>query len=205
MIQMLAVKIFSVLVNSMPDERTGSRFTWLNSGLRGCQLPQNLIDMVQVGQWYGTHAVSDSYPDMYSNVSLTPQKADSTARKVKKRPTVKFRDISKDLLRAVSMGTESTQGSDSSTSTDCSVKEDSDTEDPEEDLSAASKNDHHSPARAQVLLPNCETSFEINLHADALLDLLSDEPVGTAHRASSTSGAVASQDPDHEAEPDWNF
>ena len=33
--QMLTVKIYSTLVNSMPDERTGSRITWFNSPLRG--------------------------------------------------------------------------------------------------------------------------------------------------------------------------
>ncbi|KAG1766267.1 ribonuclease H-like domain-containing protein [Suillus occidentalis] len=50
----LAVKIFSVLINSMPDERTGSKLTWLNSAIRGNQNAQTLVDMIQIGQWYGT-------------------------------------------------------------------------------------------------------------------------------------------------------
>ncbi|KAJ3753918.1 ribonuclease H-like domain-containing protein [Lentinula raphanica] len=48
----LAIKIFSISVNSMTDERTNSYITWLNSPLRGNQLVGTLIDMIQVGQWY---------------------------------------------------------------------------------------------------------------------------------------------------------
>lgn len=36
----------------MPDERTGSTFTWLNSPTRGNQNAQTLVDMVRIGQWY---------------------------------------------------------------------------------------------------------------------------------------------------------
>ncbi|KAI0759610.1 hypothetical protein BC629DRAFT_1454856 [Irpex lacteus] len=50
--QMLSIRTFSILVNSMPDERTASKFTWLNSPLRGNQNTQTLIDMIQVGQYY---------------------------------------------------------------------------------------------------------------------------------------------------------
>ncbi|TRM58371.1 ribonuclease H-like domain-containing protein [Schizophyllum amplum] len=49
---MLAVGLFSILPNSMPDERTGSKFTWLNSALRGSQNASSLVYMVQIGQWY---------------------------------------------------------------------------------------------------------------------------------------------------------
>ena len=55
--QMLAIKIFSVLVNSMPDERTGSKITWFNSPLRANQDISTLVNMIQVGQWYGVHKV----------------------------------------------------------------------------------------------------------------------------------------------------
>ena len=53
-LQVLAVKIFSILVNSMPDERTNSFITWLNSPNRGNQTTQTIVDMIQVGQWYYT-------------------------------------------------------------------------------------------------------------------------------------------------------
>ncbi|KAL1714614.1 ribonuclease H-like domain-containing protein [Schizophyllum commune] len=49
---MLAIELFSILPNSMPDERTGSKFTWMNSALRGNQHATNLVYMVQIGQWY---------------------------------------------------------------------------------------------------------------------------------------------------------
>jgi hypothetical protein len=53
----LATKLFSILVNSMPDERTNSNITWFNSPLRGNQDAQTLVDMIQVGQWYRNHGV----------------------------------------------------------------------------------------------------------------------------------------------------
>jgi hypothetical protein len=55
--QYFGIKIFSVLVNSMPDERTNSTITWFNSPIRGSQNAQTLVDMIQVGQWYGRHQV----------------------------------------------------------------------------------------------------------------------------------------------------
>ncbi|KAF8182478.1 ribonuclease H-like domain-containing protein [Mycena galopus ATCC 62051] len=56
-IAMLGVRIFGILVNSMPDERTNSNITWFNSPLRGNQKPEGLLDMIMVGQWYRYHAV----------------------------------------------------------------------------------------------------------------------------------------------------
>jgi hypothetical protein len=55
--QHLSIQMFSVLVNSMPDERTNSTITWFNSPLRGSQNAQTLVDMIQVGQWYRKHQV----------------------------------------------------------------------------------------------------------------------------------------------------
>ncbi|KAJ6580074.1 ribonuclease H-like domain-containing protein, partial [Mycena vulgaris] len=53
---MLAVRIFGILANSMPDERTNSNITWFNSPLRGNQKAENLLDMILVGQWHTYHA-----------------------------------------------------------------------------------------------------------------------------------------------------
>ncbi|KAK0207382.1 hypothetical protein IW262DRAFT_1302855 [Armillaria fumosa] len=47
-----AIKIFSVLVNSMPDEHTGSKITWFNSPLWS---NQKVSTLVNVGQWYDIH------------------------------------------------------------------------------------------------------------------------------------------------------
>ncbi|KAJ7581800.1 hypothetical protein C8J56DRAFT_895370 [Mycena floridula] len=51
----IVTKILAVLPNSMADERTGSKITWFDSALRSCQNPMSLIDMIMIGQWYGTH------------------------------------------------------------------------------------------------------------------------------------------------------
>ncbi|KAJ8585355.1 hypothetical protein M405DRAFT_825187, partial [Rhizopogon salebrosus TDB-379] len=75
----------------MPDERTGSKFTWLNSPTRNNQNAQKLVDMTQIGQWYGTH-----------------KQTEKTRQKKHYRPTVKFRDIDQDLLDAVMSGRKST-------------------------------------------------------------------------------------------------
>jgi hypothetical protein len=48
---MLAIKLFSITVNSMADERTNSTLTWFNSPLRGRQDVQTIRDMLQVGQY----------------------------------------------------------------------------------------------------------------------------------------------------------
>ena len=40
----------------MPDERTNSTITWMNSPTCGNQEMQTIVDMLQVGQWYGKHA-----------------------------------------------------------------------------------------------------------------------------------------------------
>ena len=42
----------------MPDERTGSKITWLNSALRANQDLRTIVDMVQVGEWYRVHEVT---------------------------------------------------------------------------------------------------------------------------------------------------
>ncbi|KAJ3718599.1 hypothetical protein DFJ43DRAFT_1042921 [Lentinula guzmanii] len=50
-----AVKLYSILVNSMPDERWGSRKTRMNAPLRNKQKPSTIANMIQIGEWYGTH------------------------------------------------------------------------------------------------------------------------------------------------------
>ncbi|KAI0643457.1 ribonuclease H-like domain-containing protein [Trametes meyenii] len=89
----VCIKIFSVLANSMPDERTGSKFTWFNSALRGKQKAQTLIDMVQIGQ-YWLRKRDLSKPSQGNTSS-------KTFKRPIRQPIVKFRDINKDLLNAV--------------------------------------------------------------------------------------------------------
>ncbi|KAJ3919319.1 ribonuclease H-like domain-containing protein [Lentinula edodes] len=72
-IAFLAVKMYSVLANSMPDERWGSKKTCLNTPLRNKQKVGTLANMIRIGDWYGTH--------------MKP-------KKIQARPQVSFRDMS---------------------------------------------------------------------------------------------------------------
>ncbi|KAI6043561.1 hypothetical protein EDC04DRAFT_2890709 [Pisolithus marmoratus] len=91
----LMIKVFSALVNSMPDEWTGSTFTWLNSPIHGNQNAQTLTDMVRIGQWYQDYAQAHA------------------PAKVPFHPMVKFCDINKDLLAGItSAGTQTTDPGD---------------------------------------------------------------------------------------------
>ncbi|KAI0634079.1 ribonuclease H-like domain-containing protein [Trametes polyzona] len=49
---MLAIKLYSIAVNSMADERTASNFTWFNTALRNHQNVGTLVNMIQIRQWY---------------------------------------------------------------------------------------------------------------------------------------------------------
>lgn len=73
----LAVRIFALVPNSMADERTGSTFTWLNSPLRSRQQVKTLVRTVQIRSWY---------------------KHDPSAPPPKKKPTVKWRDMSSTIF-----------------------------------------------------------------------------------------------------------
>ena len=42
----------------MPNECTNLTITWFNSVLWGSQDASTLVDMIQIGQWYGKHNMS---------------------------------------------------------------------------------------------------------------------------------------------------
>ncbi|KAH9916556.1 hypothetical protein B0H21DRAFT_770539 [Amylocystis lapponica] len=48
----LAVKLYSVVPNSMADERTASTFTWINSPSRNRQLLETMVSQTQIRQYY---------------------------------------------------------------------------------------------------------------------------------------------------------
>ncbi|CDO74690.1 hypothetical protein BN946_scf184960.g4 [Trametes cinnabarina] len=187
--QIVCIKIFSILVNSMPDERTGSKFTWFNSALRGSQHAQTLVDMVQIGQFYYRQSVGTSQNESHDNSARNP---------LKLRPTVKFRDINRDLLEAVQHRKPPQSAEEDDSESDSSEDE---AEGPTplrgsesalsnasrltvatlaksaaqgEDGSAATAASRSGPvtARTSKLLPESQ----IDLTAPALLDLLSDKP-----------------------------
>ncbi|KAI0643696.1 ribonuclease H-like domain-containing protein [Trametes meyenii] len=76
----LAIKLYSIAVNSMADERTASNFSWFNSALRNRQEVQTLVDMIQVRQWY--------------------LQQERLKRAPKTEPTVRWADITEKLLKS---------------------------------------------------------------------------------------------------------
>ncbi|KAJ3792320.1 ribonuclease H-like domain-containing protein [Lentinula aff. detonsa] len=79
----ICVKVFAILPNSMPDERTVSEFTRQNSSLRGNQSVSTLVDIVQVGQWYKIHS---------PRIAGEPVKP-------RHRPVVRFLDMTKEMQK----------------------------------------------------------------------------------------------------------
>lgn len=73
--------------------------------MRGRQRAQVLIDMVVIGQWYGTHTVR--FIPMLTSLFRADLFAIhiQVAQKPKKQPTVKFRDVDRDIIAAVSRST----------------------------------------------------------------------------------------------------
>ncbi|KIL70564.1 hypothetical protein M378DRAFT_155497, partial [Amanita muscaria Koide BX008] len=56
----------------MPDERTNSTITWLNSPVRGNQQSRSIINMIQVGQWYGKHVKDEPKVRTSTHIRCTP-------------------------------------------------------------------------------------------------------------------------------------
>jgi hypothetical protein len=50
--QFITEKLYSIMPNSMCDERTGSRMTFLNSKLRNQTNAQTIIEQIQIKLWY---------------------------------------------------------------------------------------------------------------------------------------------------------
>ncbi|KAJ7446301.1 hypothetical protein FB451DRAFT_1055250, partial [Mycena latifolia] len=101
---MLAVRIFGILANSMPDERTNSNITWFNSPLRGNQKAENLLDMILVGQWHTYHA--------------------EVLRRPRRNPTVAFRRLNPEFLEKVKHKAADHSNSDSETDSDSDKESD---------------------------------------------------------------------------------
>ncbi|KAA1479812.1 hypothetical protein DENSPDRAFT_789582 [Dentipellis sp. KUC8613] len=183
---MLATKIFSILVNSMPDERTGSTFTWLNSALCGSQHGRTVVDMVQISQWYGIHKAS-------------------SPRKASIRPTVKFRDIDQDLLRRLMTGSSVVIDDEGITMNAGSAHGDSGSLSDDEDSPSDSEDDGEAgmssePCRA----PDFKLGdTHIDLYAPALKDMLSLTPAADTPFPSRSSPSI--RQPSVPVAADWDW
>ncbi|KAG2079898.1 ribonuclease H-like domain-containing protein [Suillus cothurnatus] len=176
----LAIKIFSVLVNSMPDERTNSTITWFNSPTRGSQNAQTLVDMIQIGQWYGKHQNKDYVLSKY-------------------RPVVKFRNIEESMLQAVQTGS-----ADDESVADIDGVADSDNEDEAEDKLLESEIDEHQPAQAVAF----EIHPDIDINSKALKDMVSTDPVSvvsTVDLSSVLESPQAAMMVTDDGDADWNY
>ncbi|KAG2116350.1 hypothetical protein BD769DRAFT_1778182 [Suillus cothurnatus] len=175
----LAIKIFSVLVNSMPEERTNSTITWFNSPTRGSQNAQTLVDMIQIGQWYGKHQNKDYVLSKYC-------------------PVVKFRNIEESVLQAVQTGS-----TDDESVADIDRVADSDNEDEAEDKLLESEIDEHQPAQAVAF----EIHPDIDINSKALKDMVSTDPVSvvsTVGLSSMLESPQAAMMVTDDGDADWN-
>lgn len=60
-LQHLAIKIYSVRVNSMPEERTVSTFTWMTPALRSRLSVPAMTAITQIRQYYKTEEKVHNY------------------------------------------------------------------------------------------------------------------------------------------------
>ncbi|KAM6503573.1 hypothetical protein JOM56_000516 [Amanita muscaria] len=155
--QLLSVRIFSVLVNSMPDERTNSTITWLNSPVRGNQQSRSIINMIQVGQWYGKHV-----------------KDEPKASRSQARPAVKFRVIDKSVLERIQTRSEEEYATEEGDGSDSNEEENS--------VTVPAESSRTTDDSLPLPLP---VAFKVNPHIDlksaALRDMISEEPIVQAH------------------------
>ncbi|KAH7877021.1 ribonuclease H-like domain-containing protein [Lentinula edodes] len=154
----LAVKIFSITINSMADERTNSMITWFNSPYRGRQTSQTVESMVMVGQWYRRH-------DEASKVVPAPRK----------HPVVKFSNLDKTYLKKLQFEPHPTRNLGDSSD------ESEDNEEDEEEQSEGEKEAQMPKKRGRkkrvISSASCIVvdENEINLASPALLAMISDE------------------------------
>ncbi|KAJ3866048.1 hypothetical protein EV359DRAFT_79936 [Lentinula novae-zelandiae] len=146
-IAFLAVKIFSILVNSMSDECTNSYVTWLNSPLWGNQLVGTVIDMIQVGQWY---------------------RKQDTQKAIKKQPVVGFRFIEPERLEKI-------KEVEIKAAEDAEELEEEELEDENNAMDDDEEIDINTPLPARQL--EFKVDRDIDLSCPALRDLISVKPV----------------------------
>ncbi|KAE9403452.1 hypothetical protein BT96DRAFT_990308 [Gymnopus androsaceus JB14] len=162
------VKIFAVLPNSMPDECTVSEFTRQNSALRGNQSVSTLVDIVQVGQWYKVHS---------------PRIAGEPV-KLRRRPVVKFWDMTKELQNGGEADSE----------------RDEDSSD-EEDVAECSVADWEVSDTAFAL------DEDVDLAAPVLCDMISETgpPIGDQSNAKGKASSTTIQSSSKPDVPDYDF
>ncbi|KAH7905604.1 ribonuclease H-like domain-containing protein [Hygrophoropsis aurantiaca] len=148
----IAKKIYSVKPCSMPDERTVSVFTRMNSPLRNRQEVRTLVDMTQIRQWH-----------MY----------DPTKYETLERPTLDFCDI-KSVIFGSTKASDSLSREHDLRGSSLVIGEGDECEEVDDD-------EKTSWMEETVFVPEEASQFDvevdINLDAPTLLRILADEPL----------------------------
>ncbi|KAF8601836.1 hypothetical protein BDV93DRAFT_607815 [Ceratobasidium sp. AG-I] len=164
----IAIKLFSIVPNSMAEERTVSNFTQLNTACRSRQNTRTLVQMTQIKQHH--------------------QRAKNELQSVV-APTVRFRDLSDILKKAeTAPATEPPKGesvSHDSEVVEIPASELAEAAESELELDAMDEWEESAGLAGENVMPPAGSTedFEvaeadgINLHNPALLDLLSETPI----------------------------
>ncbi|KAF8348985.1 hypothetical protein F5887DRAFT_1071140 [Amanita rubescens] len=176
---LLATKIFSTLVNSMPDKRTGSRLTWLNLPTHSSQKVEMLINMIQVGQWYGSH------------IKEIPHKH------IRCKPTVSFIDVNREFaIQSRSSESASNIGDDHEGNSNPDL--DADDEDITEDNLIQ-------PILDGLVMLNLDADSDININSEFLSQYLTESGPPTQNPKTTAMAAAGDENPlDEDANWDSN-
>ncbi|KAJ6613701.1 hypothetical protein B0H10DRAFT_2436356 [Mycena sp. CBHHK59/15] len=186
---MLAVHIYVILANSMPDERTNSDITWFNSPLQGNQKAENLLDMILVGQWHTYHAegvkLLEKVKHKAADHSNSDSETDSDSDKESDSPTVVAESVpSNTVVSAPAVGEEPLH---------------SEGEEADRIRRRYHRKKQAAKMRGKKKVFPSHTTFvvdpDINLRSAGLKELLSDEPSALKTRAAVVIGVgVSSSD-----------
>ncbi|KAJ7832586.1 hypothetical protein B0H13DRAFT_2289066 [Mycena leptocephala] len=191
---MLAVRIFGILANSMPDECTNSNITWFNSPLRGNQKAENLLDMILVGQWHTYHAeLLEKVKHKAADHSNSDSETDSDSDKESDSPTVVAESVpTNTVVSAPAVGEEPSHSED-------------------EEADRIRRRYHRKKQAAKTkgkkqVFPS-HTTFvidpDINLRSAGLKELLSDEPSAPKTHAAVVIGVGASSSDNQDLWEGW--
>jgi len=177
----------------MPDERTGSRLTWLNSPTHSNQKVETLINMIQVGQWYGSHVVSLHRCFLYHSVLNCKQNEVPQARKRIRKPTVSFIDVNREFAIR---GRSSESASDIGSDREDNSNSDADDEDITED-------DLIRPILDGLVMLDLDAGSDININSEFLSQYLTESGPPTKNPQMTATATAGDENPSDE-DANWD-
>ncbi|KAG8717416.1 hypothetical protein FRC09_014313 [Ceratobasidium sp. 395] len=157
----LAVKLFSIVPNSMAEERTMSNITAINTKERSRQNVSTMVHMTRIRQ----------------HLIRTHQ-----TNKPQFKPVLKFRDLSSTLLRQQQSIRSVASGDKLSENTEPLLEEPEPSEESNEDWEkeSESESDELDEVSPETLGMDVGKAYGVDLRSPTLLDILSDSPVDSA-------------------------